>query len=80
MFTEGKFLVTKFEFGGIFGMSLEGNGDEVEVTANLKLLVTWRVFVMHFIHNFYYKQSCARYLDHNDGTAVLIWLSSCHFS
>jgi hypothetical protein len=35
---EGKFLVTKFEFGGSFGMSLEGDFHEVEVTPNLELL------------------------------------------
>jgi hypothetical protein len=32
---EGKFLVTKFEFGGSFGMSLEGDCHEVEVRPNL---------------------------------------------
>jgi hypothetical protein len=38
---EGKFLVlvTKFEFGGSFVMSLEGDCHEVEVTPNLELLV-----------------------------------------
>ncbi len=39
--TEGKVLVTKFEFGGSFGMSLEGDCHEVEVTPNLELLVTF---------------------------------------
>ncbi len=39
--TEGKFLVTKFEFGGSFGISLEGGCNEVEVTPNLELLVTF---------------------------------------
>jgi hypothetical protein len=29
--SEGKFLVTMFEFGGSFGMSLEGDYHEVEV-------------------------------------------------
>ncbi len=38
--SEGKFLVTKFEFGGSFGMSLEGDCHEVEVKPNLELLVT----------------------------------------
>jgi hypothetical protein len=28
----GKFLVTQFEFGGSFGMSLEGDCHEVDVT------------------------------------------------
>jgi hypothetical protein len=41
MTPEGKFLVTKFEFGGSFGMSLEGGCHEVEVTPNLELLVTF---------------------------------------
>jgi hypothetical protein len=36
-----KFLVTKIEFGGIFGMSLEGACHEVEVTPNLELLFTF---------------------------------------
>jgi hypothetical protein len=30
--SEGKFLVPKFEFGGSFGMSLEGNFHKVEFT------------------------------------------------
>jgi hypothetical protein len=38
---EGKFLVTKFEFGGSFGMSLERDCHEVEVMPNLELLVTF---------------------------------------
>jgi hypothetical protein len=38
---ESKFLVTKFEFGGSFGMSLEGECHEVEVTPNLDLLVNF---------------------------------------
>jgi hypothetical protein len=38
---EGKFLVTKFEFGGIFGMSFEGDCHEVEVIPNLELLITF---------------------------------------
>jgi hypothetical protein len=38
---EGKFLVTKFEFVGSFGMSLEGDCHEVEVTPNLEVLVTF---------------------------------------
>jgi hypothetical protein len=38
---EGKFLVNKFEFEGSFGMSLEGNCHELEITPNLELLVTF---------------------------------------
>jgi hypothetical protein len=42
MRSEGKFLVTKYEFGGSFGMSLEGDCHElVDVTPNLELLVTF---------------------------------------
>jgi hypothetical protein len=36
MCPEGKFLVVKIEFGGNFGMSLEGDCHEVEVTPNLE--------------------------------------------
>jgi hypothetical protein len=36
---QGKFLVTKFEFGGSFGM--EGECHEVEVTPSLEFLVTF---------------------------------------
>jgi hypothetical protein len=38
---EGEFLVIKFDFGGTFGMSLEGNFHEFQVTPNLELLVTF---------------------------------------
>ncbi len=38
---EGKFLVTNYEFGGSFGMSLEGDCHELEVTPNLELLVAF---------------------------------------
>jgi hypothetical protein len=37
---KAKFLVTKFEFGDSFVMSLEGDCHEVEATPNLELLVT----------------------------------------
>jgi hypothetical protein len=39
--TEGKFLGTKLEFVGSFGMGLEGDCHEVEVTPYLELLVTF---------------------------------------
>ena len=51
--SEGKFLVTKFEFGGSLGMSLEGDCHELEVTPNLELLVTFGVSlegVCHEVH------------------------------
>jgi hypothetical protein len=38
---EDKFLVTKFEFGGSLGMSMEGDCHGVEVTSNLEFLVTF---------------------------------------
>jgi hypothetical protein len=41
LLTEGKFLFTKFELGGRFGMSLEGDCHEVEVNHNMELLVTF---------------------------------------
>jgi hypothetical protein len=39
--SEGKFLGTKFEFGGSFGMSLEGDCHELEVTPNLEWLISF---------------------------------------
>jgi hypothetical protein len=38
---ESKFLVTKFEFGGIFGMSLEEDCNEVKFNSNLELFITF---------------------------------------
>jgi hypothetical protein len=38
---EGKFLVTKFKFGGSFGMSLQGDSREGQITPTLELLVTF---------------------------------------
>jgi hypothetical protein len=40
-FPNGKFLVSKYEFGGSFGMSLERYYHEVEATPNLEFLVTF---------------------------------------
>jgi hypothetical protein len=37
---EAKFLVVEFEFGGSFGMSLEGDCHKAEVTPNSEFLVT----------------------------------------
>jgi hypothetical protein len=39
--SEGKLLITKFEFGGSFGKSLQGDCHEIEVTLNLEFLVTF---------------------------------------
>ncbi len=50
---EGKLLVTKFEFGGSFGMSLEGYCHEAEVTLNLKLLVTFGISLEGVCHELY---------------------------
>jgi hypothetical protein len=41
--SEGKFAVTKFEFGKSFGISLEGDCYEIEVTPNLELIVPFGV-------------------------------------
>jgi hypothetical protein len=38
LFLEGEFFVIKFEFGGTFGMSLEGDCHEVEVTPNFGIV------------------------------------------
>jgi hypothetical protein len=35
---KSKFLVTKFEFGGSFGMSLEGDCHEAKVPPNLEIV------------------------------------------
>jgi hypothetical protein len=51
--TEGKFLATKFEFGASFGMSLEGDCHELEVTPNLELLVTFRMSLEGVCHDLY---------------------------
>jgi hypothetical protein len=50
---EGKFLVIKLEFGEGFGMSLEGDCLEVEVTPNLELLVTVGVSFEGVCHEIY---------------------------
>jgi hypothetical protein len=45
--------VAKFEFGGSFGMSLEGDGHEVELTPNLELLVTFCMRLELVCHELY---------------------------
>jgi hypothetical protein len=45
VWTEGEFLVTKFEFAERFSMSLEGDCHEVKVTPNLE-------FFSHFWYEF----------------------------
>ncbi len=50
---EGKFLVTKFEFGGSYGMSLEVDCHEVEVTPNLELLVTFGMSLEGVCHELF---------------------------
>jgi hypothetical protein len=47
---EGKFLVTKCEFRGSFGMSLKGDCNEVEVTPNLEFLVTFGMTLAGICH------------------------------
>jgi hypothetical protein len=49
---EAKFLVTKFELGGSFGMNLEGDCREVEVTPNLELLFTFGMSLEGVCHEF----------------------------
>jgi hypothetical protein len=50
---EGKFLVTKFEFGYSLCMSLEGDCHEVEVTPNLEFLVTFGMSLKGVWHELY---------------------------
>jgi hypothetical protein len=56
--TEAKFLVIKFEFGGSFGMSLEGDCREVEVTPNLEFLVTLGTSLEGACHEIYSSFGC----------------------
>ncbi len=53
MNAKGKFLVTKFELGGSFGMSSEGDCHEVEITPNLELLVTFGMSLKGVCHELY---------------------------
>jgi hypothetical protein len=53
LFSEGKFLVTKFEFGGSFGMSFEGDCHELEVTPNVELLVAFVMSLEGVCHELY---------------------------
>ena len=50
---ERKFLVTKFEFGGSFGMSWEGHCHDVEVTPNLELLDKFSLSLEGVFHELY---------------------------
>jgi hypothetical protein len=50
---EGKFLVTKFDFGGSFGISLVGDFPEVKVTPNLELLETFDISLEAVCHELY---------------------------
>jgi hypothetical protein len=51
--TEGKFIGTKLEFRGSFGMSLEGDCNGVEVTPYLELLVTFGMSLEGICHELY---------------------------
>jgi hypothetical protein len=51
--TDGKFCVPKFEFGWSFGMSLDGDCHEFEVTPNLELLVTFGMSLVGVYCEFY---------------------------
>jgi hypothetical protein len=46
-------MFPKFEFGGSFGMSLEGDCHEIEVTCRLELLVTIGMSLEGVSHDFY---------------------------
>jgi hypothetical protein len=48
-----KFLVTKFEFGGIFGMSLERDCHEVEVTPYFEFLVAFGMSLEEVYHELF---------------------------
>jgi hypothetical protein len=50
---EGKFSVKKFEFGRSFGLNLEEDCHEVEVTPNLELLVTFNLSLKGVCHELY---------------------------
>jgi hypothetical protein len=51
--TLGQICVTKFEFGGSFGVSLEEDCHEVEVAPNLELLVTFGMSLERVCHELY---------------------------
>jgi hypothetical protein len=56
--SEGKFLVIKFEFGGSFGISLEGDYHELVVTSNLVLLVTFSMSLEGVCQELYTEFHC----------------------
>jgi hypothetical protein len=60
--SEGKFLVTTFEFGGSFDMSLEGDCHEIWVTPNLESLVTFGKSLMGVSHEFILNFPTSSYL------------------
>jgi hypothetical protein len=51
--TEGKFLVTKFEFGGSFGVTLGRDCHEGKVNTNLEFLVTFEMNLEGVCHKLY---------------------------
>jgi hypothetical protein len=59
---EGKFLVSKSEFEGSFGMSLEGDFHEFEVTPNLELLVAFGMSLEGVCHGFVHSFTRSLYL------------------
>jgi hypothetical protein len=50
---KGKFLVTKIEFGGSFGMNLEGYCHKLEVTPDLELLVAFGMSLEGVCHELF---------------------------
>jgi hypothetical protein len=59
---EGKFLVTNFDVGGSFDMSLEGDCHEVEVTPNLELLVNFGMSLEGACHDLINNFTTSSYL------------------
>jgi hypothetical protein len=53
MLSEGKFLVTSYEYGGSFGISLGRDCHEVEVTPNFEFLVTLGMSLERVCHKLY---------------------------
>ncbi len=52
----------KFEFGGSFGMSLEGDFHGLEVSLNLELLITFGMSLEGVCHGFIHKFITSSYL------------------
>jgi hypothetical protein len=63
--TRGQFFSAKFEFGGSFGMSLEGDCHKVEDTPNLELLLTFGMSsegVCHVLYTLFHDKTTSSFL------------------